>query len=51
MGGKTNTTSEVEGGTVGVVESDEVVEVGNLCVLIIEKHTVLVFVVVVGHSY
>jgi len=43
---KANTTEEAEGGAVGVVEGEEVVEVGNFNVLVIEEHVVLVF----GHS-
>ena len=46
-----NANKEGEGGVVGVVERDEVVEVGDVGVLVIEEHTVLFCAIVVGHGW
>lgn len=51
VGRKANTTEEGEGGTVGAVECEEVVEVWNLSVLVIEENAVLLCAFVVGHAF
>lgn len=51
VGRKANTTEEGEGGTVGAVECEEVVEVWNLSVLVIEENAELLCAFVVGHAF
>lgn len=51
MGREANAAEEGEGGAVGAVECEEVVEVWNIDVLVIEEDAVLVCGFLVGHGF
>lgn len=50
MGRKANTTQQVEGGAVGAIEGEEVVEVWNFSVIVVKEHSVLLSVFLFGHG-
>ena len=49
-GREANASEEAEGGAVCVIERDEVVEVGDVDVLVIQEHAVWVSAFLVGHG-
>lgn len=51
VGRETNAAEEREGRAVGAVESEEVIEVWNIDVLVVEENAVLVGGFVVGHGF